>query len=84
MTGTNINKAFLARAIDRCNGNGKYDGLSIEDMFCVALDKYIAAAGVLAWDDDRGLFWVEHPVDGWQVAVWRMPVATMFTGRADG
>ena len=61
--------AFLAKAIR------KAQSLSITDSFCQALHGYIAREGKISWDDARGLFWTKHPQDGWQVAVWLMPVA---------
>lgn len=67
-----INKAFLAKAIDRAQH------LSCEDRFCGALTEFITKAGALAWDDTRALFCVKHPFDGLQVAVWLMPVALRF------
>ena len=68
-----VNKAFLAKAIDRAQH------LAIGDPFCDALHAFILNAGVLAWDDGRALWWVEHPQAGWQVAVWLMPVAEQFS-----
>lgn len=62
-------KAFLARAIH------KAQRLSVEDPFCAAINEYLIRAGVMVWDEERGLFWVNHPTEGYQVAVWMMPVA---------
>ena len=67
--GQYLNRAFLAKAINRAQH------LSIEGLFCQALNDYIARQTQIAWDDDHALFWVRHPDDGWQVAVWMMPVA---------
>lgn len=72
-TGAGVNKAFLAKAIDRAQR------LSIEDRFCQALNEFIMRAGALFWDDVRALFWVKHPQSDLQVAVWMMPVALLFT-----
>ena len=79
MMGAPVNRAFLAKAIDRMNGNGKdKPGLALGDPFCDALHQFVWNAGVMVWDDTRALFWVEHPHAGWQVAVWAMPVAQQF------
>lgn len=64
--------SFLAKAIN------KAQHLSIEDRFCAALNEYITRVGNVLWDDERALFWVEHPKDGWQVATWLMPIASRF------
>ena len=72
-----VNRAFLAKAID------KAQHLAIGDPFCDALNHFIRKAGVLVWDDARGLFWVKHPNNGWHVAVWLMPVASQFEGRGE-
>ena len=71
--GQPINRAFLAKAID------KAQHLVIGDGFCDALNEYIRKADALFWDEARGLFWAKHPNDGMQVAVWLMPVATELT-----
>lgn len=71
MTGQ-INRAFLAKAIDRAQR------MTMSDPFCLALHEYIVGATEFGWDDDRALFWVKHPQLGWQVAVWCMPVAAQF------
>ena len=67
-----VNRAFLAKAIDRAQH------LALGDPFCDALHQFVWNAGVMVWDDTRALFWVKHPNAGWQVAVWAMPVAQQF------
>ncbi len=68
-----VNKAFVAKAIDRAQH------LSIEDStFCQALNSFLMKHGLVAWDDQRALFWVNHPFAGRQVAVWLMPIANRF------
>lgn len=64
--------SFIAKVINRAQHE------SCETSFGSMLTSWIAEKGLLAWDDERGLFWVNHPIDGWQVAVWLMPVALMF------
>lgn len=76
MTAIGGNKSFLVKVINRAQRD------TVESPFGMALTEYCIRAGVLAWDDDRALFWVEHPVDGWQVAVWLMPVAAHFQPQA--
>jgi hypothetical protein len=68
--------AFVGKAINRAQH------LSITDKFCAALNEFLTARGLVAWDDARALFWVKHPQDGWQVAVWLMPAAQQFEPRA--
>ena len=63
-----VNVAFLAKAIDRAQH------LPPEDPFCQALHEYIQLAGALRADEGRGLLWVEHPREGFQVAVWAVSV----------
>ena len=70
-----MNKAFLAKAIDRAQH------LVIGDPFCNALHEFIFQAGVLGWDDRRALFWVDHPNGPPQIAVWLMPIASTFEPR---
>jgi hypothetical protein len=67
-----VNRAFLAKAIN------KAQHLALGDPFCDALHSFIGKGSTIAWDDSRALFWVEHPFDGWQVAVWMMPAANAF------
>lgn len=71
-----INKAFAAKAIDAAQR------MSITEPKCAAINEYLMKAGLLAWDDDRALWWVNHPIAGMQVAVWLMPVALQFEPRA--
>ena len=66
------NGAFLAKVINRLQR------LSIETPFASALHDYVMRNGTIVWDDARALFWTKHPQDGWQVAVWMMPVALKF------
>jgi len=52
---------------------------SIEDgLFELALHDYLVLVGRIVWNDSRALFFVNHPSDGWQVAVWMMPIALQF------
>lgn len=64
-----VSKRFLAVAIDRAQRG------SVEETFVSLLNDFIHRSGRLAWDEQRGLFWVNHPHSGWQVAVWLMSVA---------
>lgn len=68
-----VSKRFLVVAIDRAQRG------SVEDTFVSLLNDFIHSSGRLAWDDQRGLFWVNHPHSGWQVALWLMPVAEVFS-----
>ena len=76
MTKQYANRAFLCKTIDRaqhmnCMDNSRQpNGPPME-----VVQEYIERETVIAWDEQRGLFWVEHPDKGWQVAVWMMPVA---------
>lgn len=72
---TQLNKAFAAKAIDTAQR------MSITEPKCAAINEYLMRAGLLAWDDDRALWWVHHPIDGPQAAVWLMPVALQFEPR---
>jgi hypothetical protein len=66
------NRAFLARAI------AKAQHLVLGDTFCNALHAYIKRNTQVLWDDARALFWVQHPFEGYQVAIWLMPIASLF------
>ena len=65
-------RGFLEKAIAKAQRG------DISEPFCAALNRYLFNAGVMAWDDERALFWVRHPSAGWQVAVWLMAVASQF------
>jgi len=65
--------SFLGKAINRAQHE------TVATAFGQALTEYIAKKGKLAWDRERGLFRVNHPADGWQVAVWMMPTANEIT-----
>lgn len=61
------NVAFTERAIERVRR------ASIEDSpFVTAITEYLMRTGRLAYDFERRLWWVNHPGQGWQVAVWMM------------
>jgi hypothetical protein len=49
-------------------------------LFVQMLSDKVLKSGAIAWDDNRGLFWVNHPVEGWQVATWLMDEAIQITG----
>jgi hypothetical protein len=64
--------SFLGKAINKAQHT------DINHPFGAALNEYIFRHGQVAWDNERALFWVNHPQEGWQVAVWMMPVAAKF------
>jgi hypothetical protein len=73
------NQAFIAKAIDRANGRMKGQcGLAAGEPLCDAITAFLIRRELLVWDDYHALFWVRHPTEGWQVAVWMMPVANQF------
>lgn len=55
---------FLAKAID------KAQRLDPSAKITPAITEYIIRRGALAYDFKRQLFWVKHPDNGWQVAIW--------------
>ena len=46
-----------------------------------AVTEYLSRTGRIFWDDARALFWVNHPTEGMQVAVWLMREALKFEPR---
>lgn len=48
----------------------KAQGLAPESLFCQALTDYLFQKGRLAYDLTHKLWLVNHPSQGWQVAVW--------------
>ena len=61
------NLAFTERAI------AKAQRISIESLFGRVCFDYLFRQGRMAYDFDHRLWWVEHPSQGWQVAVWMIP-----------
>lgn len=70
------NLAFTERTIKMMQSRSIGDGLHE-----IACHDYLLSRKRIVWDDNRALFFVEHPSAGWQVAVWMMPVALMFEPR---
>lgn len=68
-----MSRAFLTKCIDRL----QHMALD-ESEFTNVLHHFVAGNAPVVWDDKRALFWVCHPNDGWQVAVWMMPAAEKF------
>ena len=69
------NTAFTAKAIARAQHMGEGDRMR------EAVTEYLSRTGRIFWDDARALFWVNHPTEGMQVAVWLMPEALKFEPR---
>ena len=66
------NLAFTDRLIRRLQGRPCAPGAS-EAMFRQAGTDYLITASRMGFDLERGLWLVNSPQDGWQVAIW-MPV----------
>ena len=70
------NIAFTERTI------AKVQRLSIEDgPFVEAITEYLMKHDRLAYNFGRKLWWVKHPSQGMQVAVWMMPACEPFEER---
>jgi hypothetical protein len=59
------NAAFIERVINKVQHMDPKNSI-----FCIVLTEYLFNAGVMAYDKSRDLFWVNHPSQGYQVAVW--------------
>lgn len=70
------NISFTERAIIRAQR------LSVESTFALALTGYFIRLGRMAYDFERRCWWVKHPSDGWQVAVWMMPACEPIVAEA--
>ena len=84
-TGKYTNRAFLCKIIDHAQHMNCTDNSRRPKGPPMALvQEYIERETVLAWDEQHGLFWVEHPDKGWQVAAWMMPAAVAVSEGDDG
>ena len=62
----------IAKVVDRLQ-QGERD-----PAFRNLLSGWLFSQSRVAWDDHRVLFWVNHPDEGWQVAVWMMDASMQF------
>ena len=78
MTRKPTNRAFLSRCINEAQHLDCFAASRKGPPPIAVLHEYIARETDIAWDNERGLFWVNHPDTGWNVAVWMMPAALEF------
>jgi hypothetical protein len=53
---------------ERCIAQAQH--LSGDNLFCQAITDYLLRSGRLAYDFTHKLWLVDHPSQGWQVAIW--------------
>ena len=66
-----LSKRVLVRAINELQS----PRTDIDPALRQSLMQRVRESGVIFWDEKRGLFWVKHPLEGMQVAVWLMDAA---------